>query len=322
MGGKMDYPTFQDEIKKLAEESFRENGEYALSWYTSHKNNVTKKGLTIKEKGRGIGITVYLDQYYQNYLRGESLSEICIDLLSLYRENQLPDIHTSELADYGKMKGTLRTRLVGREQNAAFLEIGPYKMHPIGAEVVYAELARNRNGTCGMRVTHELLEQWGAPEQEVFEVARENSQKEEGVKFVSLQSLINETLVEAMGEMPGLEMPGLEMPEDEPVDKDGMYVLTNRFRSNGAAVLLYPGVLEEVHEKMGGDYYILPSSVHEVMILSKETKFPPEELRGMVRCINREQVLPEERLGNDVYEFQGKTGTLQKCKIAEKERER
>ncbi len=320
MGGKMDYQTFQDEIKKLAEESFRENGEYALSWYTAHKNNVTKKGLTIKEKGRGLGITVYLDQYYQyyqNYLRGESLSEICSDLLSLCRENQIPDIHTSGLKDYGKMKGTLRTHLVGREQNAAFLEKGPYKIHPIGAEVVYAELARNRNGTCGMRVTHEILEQWGVPEQEVFEAARENSQKEEGVRFVSLQSLINETLLETMG-----EIPGLEMPEEEPPDKDGMYVLTNRFRSNGAAVLLYPGVLEEVHEKMGGDYYILPSSVHEVMILSKETKFPPEELRGMVRSINREQVLPEERLGNDVYEFQGKTGTLQKCKIAEKERNR
>ena len=262
-------------------------------------------------------MTVYLDQYYQDYLRGESLFEICSDLLSLYRENQLPDIYMSALMDYGKMKGTLRTRLVDREQNAAFLEIGPYKMHPVGAEVVYAELVRNRDGTCRMRVTHELLEQWGVPEQEVFEAAMENSQKEEGVRFVSLSSVINETFWEAMG-----GTLGLKTPEEEPIDKDELYTLTNRFRHNGAAVLLYPGVLEDVHEKMGGDYYILPSSVHEVMILSKEAEIPFEVLRDTVRSVNRELVCPEERLGNDIYEFQGKTGTLQKCKFAEKERER
>ena len=260
----------------------------------------------IKEKGRELGITVYLDQYYQDYLRGESLFEICSDLLSLYRENQFPDIHTSALMDYGKMKGTLRTRLVGREQNAAFLEIGPYKMHPVGAEVVYAELARNRDGTCGMRVTHELLEQWGVPEQELFETALENCQKEEGIRFGTIMSEVE-------------EITGMEMPEDDPIDKSGLYVLTNQFRDQGAAVLLYPGVLEEVYKKMEGDFYILPSSVHEVLILSKETEFMPAELKRIVMEVNQKQVAPEERLGNDVYEFQGETGRLQKCKIAEKQ---
>ena len=81
-------------------------------------------------------------------------------------------------------------------------------------------------------------------------------------------------------------------------------------------------MLEDVHKKMEGDYYILPSSLHEVLILSKEVGFTPAELRKMVVEVNREQVDPEERLGNDVYEFQGKTGTLQKCKVAEKEKTR
>lgn len=62
--------------------------------------------------------------------------------------------------------------------------------------------------------------------------------------------------------------------------------------------------------------------MHEVIILSKKTHFTPAELRKMVVDINREQVPLEDRLGNDVYEFQGKTGTLQKCKIPEKEMDR
>ncbi len=306
MGDKMDYRTFQEEIKNLAEEGFREKGDYAISWHTAHKNNISRRGLTISEQGKEAGITVYLDQYYQEYLQGKALSKICGELVSLYREKQPLDITASELTDYGKMKGKLRIRLAGREQNAAYLEEGPYQIHPVGAEVVYAELARTEEGTLGMRVTHQILKQWGIPEQELFETALENCQKEEGVRFGTIMSEVE-------------EITGMEMPEDDPIDKSGLYVLSNQSRNYGAVVLLYPGVLEEVYRKMEGDFYILPSSVHEVLILSKEAEFTPAELKRIVMEVNREQVAPEERLGNDVYEFQGKTGTLQKCKIAEKQ---
>ena len=59
-----------------------------------------------------------------------------------------------------------------------------------------------------------------------------------------------------------------------------------------------------------------------MIILSKETDFTPAALRDMVVEVNQEVVSLEDRLGNDVYEFQGRTGTLQKCKIPEKERTR
>ncbi len=306
MGDKMDYRTFQEEMKTLAEKAFQEQGDYTISWYTAQKNNISKRGLMVSEQGTGIGITVYLDEYYQEYLRGEALSQICGELVDLCLESQPPDITESEVADYEKMKGKLRIRLAGREQNAAYLEEGPYRMHPVGAEVVYVEIARTEEGNFGMRVTHKNLKQWGVSEQELFETALENSQKEDGIRFKPLWSEI-------------YEISGQEMPEGESMDQDGPYLLTNQFRDQGAAVVLYPGVLEEVYKKMEGDFYILPSSVHEVLILSKEAGFTPAELKRMVMEVNQKQVAPEERLGNDVYEFQGKTGTLQKCKIAEKQ---
>ena len=70
---------------------------------------------------------------------------------------------------------------------------------------------------------------------------------------------------------------------------------------------------------MEGDYYILPSSVHEVLVLSKEADITPAVLRDMVVEVNQGLVPLEERLGDEIYEFQGRTGTLQKCKIPERE---
>lgn len=137
---------------------------------------------------------------------------------------------------------------------------------------------------------YQIQQEWNVPVQELFDTALENSQKKESVRFQSLTAVTASIL-------------GMESPEEEPFNKGEIYVLSNQSRDHGAAVLLYPGALEEIHRKMEGDFYILPSSVHEVLILSKEMGFAPPELKKMVMEVNRDQVIPEERLGNDVYEF-------------------
>lgn len=306
---KMDFEIFRQEMRKLVEEGLQGKGDYSFSWYTANKNNITKKGLMISEKGKSVSLTVYFEQSYQEYLGGRPLSDISKEIIELSVERGYPDISKMHLKDYEKMKEKLRVRMVGKERNEAFLEEGPYKVHSMGAEIVYVELKRTEEGAMGFHVTHENLQEWGVSASEIFETALENSQREESVRFRSMT-------VEVASIM------GTEAPEEGPLNKKELHVLSNQSRDHGAAVLLYPGVLEEVHRKMEGDYYILPSSVHEVIILSKETHFTPAELRKMVVDINREQVPLEDRLGNDVYEFQGKTGTLQKCKIPEKEMDR
>ena len=310
MNYKMDLETFQQEIKNLVEEGLRGKGDYSLSWHTAHKNNITRKGLMIGEQGKQVSLSVYFDKWYQEYLGGRTLSSISREIVGLAVERDFPDISTLPFKDYGKMKEKLRVRLVGRERNEAYLEEGPYKVHPMGAEILYAEFGKNKEGEMmALHVTHQNLQDWNVPVQEAFGAALENSQREEGVRFRSMAQEMASIL-------------GTECPEEEPSDKNGLYVLSNQSRDHGAAVLLYPGVPEEIHKKMEGDYYILPSSVHEVIILSKGTHFTPAELRKMVVDINREQVPLDDRLGNDVYEFQGKAGMLQKCKIPEKEMDR
>lgn len=211
--------------------------------------------------------------------------------------------------DYGKTKEKLRIRLVGREGNRAYLEEGIYRPHTMGAEVVYLELAENPEGKLVSRVTSGFVDAWGVPEKEVFETALKNSQEKEPLEFCSIAAATNSIL-------------GLEIPKEESIKKNEFYIVTNKQRDHGASVVLYPSVLEEIRTKMGRDFYILPSSVDELLVMTKDSDFTPEELRDMVRDVNQKKVSPELRLGNEVYEYQGETGTLQKCKIAEKQRER
>ena len=82
-----------------------------------------------------------------------------------------------------------------------------------------------------------------------------------------------------------------------------MYILTNETKLNGAACILYENVLYDFAQKLGEDLYILPSSVHEVILLPKLSVFEKDELVNMVREVNTEGVAAEEVLSDHVYEY-------------------
>ena len=78
------------------------------------------------------------------------------------------------------------------------------------------------------------------------------------------------------------------------------FVLTNSKLYWGAGALFYPGVIERIHELLDGDFYVLPSSVHELIIMPVEDQ-DPEMLAGMIRSANRSVVEPGEILADDLY---------------------
>ena len=93
-----------------------------------------------------------------------------------------------------------------------------------------------------------------------------------------------------------LEQDGYETDSD-------MYVLTNESKLNGAACILYENVLYDFAQKLGADLYILPSSVHEVILLPKLSMFEKDELVNMVKEVNTEGVAADEVLSDHVYEY-------------------
>ena len=240
-------------------------------------------------------------------LKGQPVSAIVSQNMELDPEKRFPDIPTAELKDYGKMKENLRIRMIRRKGNRALLEEVPYQIHPMGAETVYVKFEEKNGGAVwGMHVTHPFLEAWDISKDELFETALKNSQEKESVLFHPLEEELDRLM-------------GREKQEKEAADQNALYLLSNQSKQHGASVLLYPGLLESIHKKLGGDYYILPSSVHEVLVISKASDIPPGVLKSTVKAVNREEGCPEEQLGNGIYEYQGGTGTLKKYRNLEKE---
>lgn len=105
----------------------------------------------------------------------------------------------------------------------------------------------------------------------------------------------------------------MQMMPDIP---DTMYVLTNNTKVNGAAAILNDDIRQEIAEKVG-DFYMLPSSIHETLIIPKDAGMEFKELEQMVQEVNQTQVAPGERLSDHVYEYDAKEHELFRCDRAE-----
>lgn len=139
-----------------------------------------------------------------------------------------------------------------------------------------------------LKVSKNLCQLWGISEDEVYFQAMENMKKA-GYTVTSIEKMISELA-------PELAEPGFRKePED-------MYIVTNKEKWYGA-----DGILLDVHflsyEFGTMNFYILPSSIHKVILVSDKKKQSTEELNWMIREVNREQVLPEKRLADHSYYY-------------------
>lgn len=296
---------FQNRLLTQLKEFLPADAGYGYRMETVEKNRETRHALVIGKKTDTVTPVIYIEGYFQAYEDGYPLSSICRDICREVLAREDPPFDMGKVQDYEQIKGNLRLRLVSREDNRKYLEQGPYRMDTMGAMVVYADLGESLAGQAmGMRITHGLLQGYGVTEGQLFDEAMTQTRMHCPFTLQSMDSLFEE--------MTGTRGPG----------GCDMHILTNRDKFYGASVSLYPDTLPKVREMLGEDFYVLPSSVHELILLKKSGQYTPYGLRSMVREVNREQVAPEEQLSNEVFEYRGKERQLLPCRIKERERER
>lgn len=311
MENNLSYRDFQETLMQSVSQDLNRNGTYHCELTQSQKNNVVLSGLSIRQDGSKSAPIIYLNDYYQSYLNGKPLHQISREMVEFYQSQEIPEFDHADFADYGKMREKLRVRLVSKENNQAYYKQGPYRLHPIGAEILYIEVERNESGSMSTRVTNAIAENWGIPKTELFKTALENTQNHDQVKFLSMNEAMNEIVSGDAGE-------DFDVREDFDTP---MHVLSNESNQYGATVALYPDVLRQISKQLGSDYYILPSSIHELIIMrKKDCDMSEKELRSMVRDINQQIVTPEEILGSEVYEYRADVDKVKKCVKEDRER--
>ena len=146
-----------------------------------------------------------------------------------------------------------------------------------------------------MLIRNEHLGLWKVSEEEILQRAEANTKKLLPYEFTTMYTM-NPMITEILE--------GRDMDEEgckRPGEQEDMYVLTNHMWSGGASAVLYPGRLDAIGEYLKGNYYILPSSVHEVIIVPEYMAPPKEGMENIVKAVNEEEVQTEEFLSNHVY---------------------
>lgn len=290
----MEYREFMEQIKKdLPERLFG-----ILEGATVDTTQVDKlqgrsyEGLSIVPDGSMIGVTMDLQPYYQMLNDGISyeniMEQIADRAAGAYADR--PAVTAEDIGSYEAVKDKLMIQLIGREGNEEMLQTIPH--HSIeDMEIVYRfHVEDTEMGRASALVTNSMLEHYG--------ITVGQLQQDAFASAVSLAPFEIKTMAEILNELMGAEI----IPKDElPI-----YVASNQERIHGAGVIAYPEFMEEAAKRLGGDFYVLPSSIHEVLLVPDTPDVSAVELQKMVQSVNMEQVAPEERLSDHVYHYDSK----------------
>lgn len=268
----------------------------SVSVHTARKNNgVMRTGLIITEKGINISPAIYLEEYYEQFQEGDTVEEIASDILRIYAKIRFRESWQEEkFCCYEEVEDKIVFRLVGREANRELLKEIPYIPYLDMAVIFYVLLEVNAYGTASVLIQNEHLKMWGIDARQLEEIAKMNTPRLLRYEFQSVQAVIEELSGE------------YQVPEID----ESMYVLSNEIRSFGAAVILYEKRLRNIGMLLRQNYYVLPSSIHEVIIIP-ESEVPCRKLLDdMVAEMNEFHMDPEEILTNHAYYYDRKTDKL------------
>ena len=255
-------------------------------------NCVTEDGLTILESGYNIAPTIYIQEYYQQLENGISFLTVYKQILDTYYQYRPVDnIDTALFCDFNNIQHHIVYKLVHYERNKELLQQLPHIRFLDLAIVFYCLIASNSSGTATILIQNSHLKFWNCNVQQLYQLAKINTPKLLPPRIEKLANLLSDFF-----------------PADTDDEEDlsdflifPIYVLSNEYRYLGAACMLYDGLLEEMAKKLDSDLYIIPSSIHEVLIVPATAEMTTEEFNQMICEVNNTQLEPEEVLSDHLY---------------------
>lgn len=289
----MEYKEFVEYIKMNAGYIAGEGGNITIN-HVIKNNGCEMDGLVIMEKGKDIAPTIYLDSFYELYTNGENIKNIIRQIEVIYEQNKNNvTFDVNILKHFDTIKDKIVYKVVNYRSNEKLLEQVPHKRILDLAVVFYCLLDNEYGRSATALIYNNNLRNWNVTIDDVYKAALKNTPDLLHSKISSMAALFEKC---------GVNVDGEEVDLKDYVPSD-MYVLTNESKLNGAACILYENVLYDFAQKLGADLYILPSSVHEVILLPKLSMFEKDELVNMVKEVNTEGVAADEVLSDHVYEY-------------------
>ena len=295
------YENFKDVFVEEVKKELNDAGIKAnVSLHTVNKLNESYEAMTVTPEGESIGVNIPIDKFYNAYDEDMSVEEAVDKAVDLINRgfDEKPDIDLDTLTDYSVMKEKLAMEVVSAETNKEMLETIPHKMMEDMAVVYRFVINSDEDGRSSILVTNQMLDNFGITAEELHADAMENAPQLKPLEIKGMTEVLAELMGVEEAEMMGV---GPVAPEDEQ-----MYVASVPDKVHGAGVLAYENFMDMAAERAGGDFFILPSSLHEVLIVPDNGNVKLEDLENMVREVNATQVAPQDKLTDSVYHYDSK----------------
>lgn len=313
----LNFKEFQEYIKSNVKDYLPENYKDADIQFTDvvKNNDVHLTGVLIKKENETLTPNIYINELYEKYSRGMNLDEIVGDIADLRIEHDPPEEAQSIgsiFTNYEMVKQRLEIHLCDMELNRDKLKNQVYTEQGDFAATYHIKIGGDGMLRGSATVTPNLLKGWGI----TVEQLREDSLRAEhskGAVFTDIEALVAEKML-------GLKPINLLDKQNDIIDNgDGfsLYCLTCEDYRYGASMILREDVMDKVSKLMGGDFYILPSSIHETLIVPTTTQMTLEDMSIMVQDANKEAVEPEDKLSDKVQFYDSKAMVIENAKKRE-----
>ncbi len=271
----------------ISKETIRKNNNVSLDAFIIHMPNVSSAPV------------VYLQPLYKTYRDGSSIDKIAQTVLARLKI-ELP--LSLELAEQARSLSSARDRiayrLISQKENEELLKEVPWTAWCDLAIIYYLHLGVKDDKQITTIIHNHQAKSWGLSSSELYELAKENTPK---------------LCPSAIGRLDHLLF-GWDHDTDRMIPCDTgiptLYVLSNQSGINGAVCMLYDDIIKDFADKIGSDLIILPSSIHEVLMLPDSHDQEYETFRQMVRSVNAEDIPKEEVLSDELYLYRRSTGRI------------
>ena len=253
------------------------------------KPNETWDAISVRPAGSSIASQIYYKDYYEEYKEGTPiplLADSAVRNMELSRA-QMPEV--PEIS-HSFIEENLYLTVLNYDMNRSWLSSVPHERLEDMAVVPRVRVSEEAS----FAVKNPMLAGYGFSKKDLFKAAHANMDKQE-YRCMSLSGML-------MGF-------GLE-PVTEMDPASNVYVLTNMSSVDGAAAITSEKAMKQARETIGEDFFILPSSRHEVILVPRSMSFSVADLKDMVVSANRTVVEDKDLLSDNVYRYNSSKGTI------------
>ena len=253
------------------------------------KVNQNLDALSFRREGDHIGTLLYLNDFYEEHEHGAGIAELAEQAREIVgdRMSQMPEL---PLIDHDFIAENVYLTVMNADRNRDYLTGIPHPPPPPPPPPPRAKISEEAS----FAVVNDMMDSYGFSRQELLKTAHANMELQE----FSCRDLTSVLF--------GFGIPG--MPVADP--SSGIYVLTNASGIDGAAAILSDNAMKSAREMIGEDFFILPSSRHEVLLVPRSMEMSVGDLTAMVRDVNRSVVDEKDFLSDHIYRYNSRSGAI------------